>query len=48
MRVLRERLLRAGYHFSSETDTETAVHLIHYHFTKTNDFLGAIRLPLMN
>lgn len=41
--VLRERLLRAGYHFSSETDTETAVHLIHYHFTQTNDFLSAVR-----
>ncbi len=40
---LREKLLREGYQFVSETDTETAVHLIHYHFTQTNDFLLAVR-----
>ena len=40
---LRQKLLNAGYQFLSETDTETAVHLIHYHFTKTNDFLAAVR-----
>ena len=41
--VLRKKLLAEGYTFLSETDTETAVHLIHYHFTKTNDFLAAVR-----
>jgi glutamine---fructose-6-phosphate transaminase (isomerizing) len=41
--VLREKLLQAGYTFVSETDTETAVHLIHYHFLKTKDFLSAVR-----
>jgi len=40
---LREKLLREGYVFLSETDTETVVHLIHYHFTKTQDFLAAVR-----
>ena len=41
--VLRKKLLEAGYAFLSETDTETIVHLIHYNFTKTNDFLAAVR-----
>src|SRR3989338_7243677 len=41
--VLRQKLLKEGYLFLSETDTETAVHLIHYHFTKTKDFLLAVR-----
>lgn len=40
--VLREKLLRAGYQFVSDTDTETVVHLIHFYFTKTNDFLAAV------
>lgn len=41
--VLREKLLKKGYQFLSETDTETAVHLLHFHFTQTNDFLAAVR-----
>lgn len=41
--ALRKRLVEVGYQFLSETDTETAVHLIHYHFTKTNDLLTAVR-----
>lgn len=40
---LREKLKKSGYIFLSETDTETAVHLIHYYFTKTNDLLSAVR-----
>lgn len=44
--VLREKLIQEGYQFLSETDTETAVHLIHYHYTKTNDFLSAIRVAV--
>lgn len=41
--VLRDKLLREGYQFVSETDTETAVHLLHYHYGKTNDLLTAVR-----
>lgn len=41
--ILRERLIKEGYEFVSETDTETAVHLIHSHFIKINDFLSAVR-----
>ncbi|OGT37613.1 MAG: glutamine--fructose-6-phosphate aminotransferase [Gammaproteobacteria bacterium RIFCSPHIGHO2_12_FULL_38_14] len=44
--VLRQKLLNAGYTFLSETDTETAVHLIHYHFVQTHDFLLAVRLAV--
>ncbi|HLB42260.1 MAG TPA: glutamine--fructose-6-phosphate transaminase (isomerizing) [Gammaproteobacteria bacterium] len=45
-RVLRKKLLHAGYTFVSETDTETAVHLIHYYFMQSNDFLKAIRVAV--
>lgn len=38
---LRVRLLEEGYEFHSETDSETVVHLLHYHFTETNDLLKA-------
>lgn len=41
--VLREKLLAEGFQFHSETDTETAVHLIHYHYNKTHDLIPAIR-----
>jgi glucosamine--fructose-6-phosphate aminotransferase (isomerizing) len=44
--VLRDKLIKLGYQFLSETDTETVVHLIHYHFTQTNDFLKAVRLAV--
>lgn len=40
---LRTKLIDAGYSFNSETDTETAVHLVHFHFVKTNDLLAAVR-----
>lgn len=40
---LRRQLTEAGYHFESETDTETAAHLIHFYLSKTNhDFLAAL------
>src|SRR5690242_14358814 len=32
--ALREKLKAEGYQFISDTDTETAVHLIHHHYTK--------------
>ncbi|HSW94379.1 MAG TPA: glutamine--fructose-6-phosphate transaminase (isomerizing) [Gammaproteobacteria bacterium] len=38
---LRKKLLDAGYTFSSETDSETVVHLLHFHYQKTQDFLKA-------
>lgn len=41
--MLREKLISAGYQFLSETDTETAVHLIHYHYKQTKDLLAAVR-----
>lgn len=40
--ILREKLEKAGYHFDSETDTETAAHLIHFYLTETKDFLIAL------
>jgi len=40
-RPLREKLTAAGYHFKSETDTETLVHLIHYYQSQGLDFSAA-------
>lgn len=40
---LRKFLLTKGYEFSSQTDTETVVHLIHYHFSQSNDLMAATR-----
>lgn len=39
--ALRKMLLAEGYHFSSETDSETVVHLLHFHYQKSKDFLAA-------
>lgn len=40
---LRDQLLREGYQFHSETDTEVAVHLIHRYFLENKDLVSAIR-----
>jgi len=40
---LREKLKNAGYEFHSETDTETVVHLLHYHYAQSNDLMMAVR-----
>lgn len=40
---LRKKLEKEGYLFSSETDTETAVHLIHYYYQQHHDLLAAVR-----
>lgn len=40
---LRDQLLRDGYQFHSETDTEVAVHLIHRNFLESKDLLAAVR-----
>ena len=39
--VLRQQLIEKGYIFTSETDTEIVVHLLHYHYSKLNDLLSA-------
>lgn len=38
---LRQLLVKEGYEFSSQTDTETVVHLLHYHYQQTKDFFSA-------
>jgi len=44
--TLRQFLTNQGYHFSSETDSEVVVHFVHYHYTKTQDFLKALQLAV--
>ncbi len=39
--VLRKKLVEQGYIFSSDTDSETIVHLLHFHYQSTKDFLKA-------
>jgi glucosamine--fructose-6-phosphate aminotransferase (isomerizing) len=41
---IRTRLMRLGYAFSSDTDTEVIVHLIEYWYQTTPDLLDAVRL----
>jgi glucosamine--fructose-6-phosphate aminotransferase (isomerizing) len=38
---LKDFLIEKGYTFQSETDSETIVHLLHYHYQNTHDFLKA-------
>ncbi len=38
---LRKFLLGKGYQFASETDSETVVHLLHYHYEQSKDLLTA-------
>jgi len=40
--ALRERLKSLGYIFSSETDTEVIVHLIHYYYHASRNLLAAV------
>jgi glutamine---fructose-6-phosphate transaminase (isomerizing) len=39
----RVRLKALGYVFESQTDTEVIAHLVHHHFTQSNDLLHAVR-----
>ena len=41
--VLRERLRTLGYTFTSETDSEVAAHLIHYHYQQAPNILEAVQ-----
>jgi glucosamine--fructose-6-phosphate aminotransferase (isomerizing) len=40
---LREDLRSKGYEFTSDTDTETVAHRIHYNLQTAGDFVGAVR-----
>ncbi|MCL9682929.1 glutamine--fructose-6-phosphate transaminase (isomerizing) [Legionella maioricensis] len=40
---LRQRLISSGYEFTSETDTEVAAHLIHFHYLQHEDLLLAVQ-----
>ncbi len=42
--ALRQELLTTGYEFSSDTDTEVMVHLVHQLMSQGNDLFGAVRL----
>lgn len=40
---LRQELITRGYLFTSETDTEVAAHLIHYHYLQSDDLLASVQ-----
>ncbi|STY27987.1 glucosamine--fructose-6-phosphate aminotransferase [Legionella wadsworthii] len=40
---LRHTLITRGYQFTSETDTEVAAHLIHYHYLQSKNLLEAVQ-----
>ncbi len=40
---LRQRQKRAGYRFTSDTDTETVVHQVHHYLEQGGDLLEAVR-----
>ncbi len=40
---LRRQLERDGYEFSSETDSETIAHRVHFHYERLGDLLSAVR-----
>ncbi|MFT3906628.1 MAG: glutamine--fructose-6-phosphate transaminase (isomerizing) [Steroidobacteraceae bacterium] len=40
---LRAELIKLGYQFSSETDTEVTAHRVHYHLTQLGDLYKAVR-----
>ncbi|MBA4695810.1 MAG: glutamine--fructose-6-phosphate transaminase (isomerizing) [Legionella sp.] len=41
--ALRSRLQTLGYRFSSDTDSEVAVHLIHWHYQRHENLLQAVQ-----
>lgn len=40
---LRTKLIKLGYEFTSQTDTEVIVHLVHYHLQGTGNLLAAMQ-----
>ena len=42
----RERLIKLGYTFESQTDTEVISHLVHHYFKQTHNLLEATRLAV--
>jgi len=44
--TLKQFLIEKGYAFQSETDTETIVHLLHYHFQLEKDLLLATQITV--
>jgi len=40
---LKQSLIDKGYEFSSDTDSETIVHLLHHYFKTNKDFLKAVQ-----
>ncbi|MES2217611.1 MAG: glutamine--fructose-6-phosphate transaminase (isomerizing), partial [Pseudomonadota bacterium] len=44
--TLRAMLIKKGYKFTSETDSETIVHLLHHHYQNTNDLLAATQATI--
>jgi glucosamine--fructose-6-phosphate aminotransferase (isomerizing) len=44
--TLKLFLIEKGYTFESETDTETIVHLLHYHFQSNHDLLLATQITV--
>ncbi|MFO7594071.1 MAG: glutamine--fructose-6-phosphate transaminase (isomerizing) [Pseudomonadota bacterium] len=45
--TLKEKQLKQGYEFTSETDTEVVVHQIHNHYDTTKNLLQATRATLV-
>ncbi len=41
--ALRQKLQNLGYQFASETDTEVAAHLIHFHYQQHEELLRAVQ-----
>ena len=44
--IIRTRLVEKGYQFTSETDSETIVHLLHHHYQQTQDLLAATKATI--
>jgi glucosamine--fructose-6-phosphate aminotransferase (isomerizing) len=44
--ILRAKLIKQGYQFTSETDSETIVHLLHHHYQNTPDLLTATQATI--
>ncbi len=43
---IRDELIKQGYKFVSETDTEVIVHLIHSFYIKSNNLLDSVKLAI--